>query len=148
MSFIDMGTEFANAKEPEIAPDDTYDLRCEGVDEFDDPQNEKKHLRVRIVFEDHDEYQAIFHYLALPAPWDEKRDADKGNKPGTTSRTKMLMLKRFLHAFNIPLTDTGFDPMDIPGSTARLGVKQDAREMNDGTVRRSNVIVLPNLPNE
>lgn len=146
MPFIDMGDEFADTKEPELAPEDTYDLRCEDVDHI--TEGGKNNIRVRIRIEGGD-FQPIFHYLALPQPdKDKKRDAEKGEELGTTSKWKMLMTKRFLHAFGVPYEANGFDPNDIMGASARLGVTQDSFTREDGSVMRNNKIQLPPLPHE
>lgn len=144
MPFIELGQEFGDAKEAELAPEGKeYDLVCHDVDEHQ--KDGKVSYRVTIRIEDSEgDYAPFSHFLPLPNPeLDQKNDEEKGHKPGTTSNAKMLMLKRFLHAFRVPYTTTGFDPQDIVGATARLPLKQ---EVYDG--RRNQRITLPPLPGE
>jgi hypothetical protein len=139
MTFIDLGKEYADAKEPEIAPEGPYDLRCKGVEHETD--GNKNNIRVQIEIEGAEDYAPIFHYMGLPKDDDDARDQEKGQKVGTTRNTKLLMLKRFMYAFKVPMDGTKFNPNDIPGSTARLNLKQDEWEG-----RRSNKLVLPPVP--
>lgn len=122
MGFIELGEEFGETKEIPLAPEGQYDLIC-GEPEHNTDMG-KNTIMVPIRFEDED-YANFRHYLALPqAERDKKNDEAKGHKPGTTSKTKLLMTKRFCQAFNIPMTDSGFDTNDISGASARLGVSQ------------------------
>lgn len=149
MSFIDLGQEFGDTKEPELAPEGkSYDLFCKDIEER--KGDGKNDIRVMILVEDPDhEFSPIFHYLALPQPEkDQRNDEEKGHKPGTTTRTKLLMTKRFLHAFGITFTSTGFSPQDIPGARARLPVTQGTFTRKDGSTGRNNSISLPMLPSE
>lgn len=144
MPFIDMGHEFGDTKEPVLAPSGKkYDLRCKDIEELD--KDGKRSIRVQILIEEPgQEYAPFSHFLSLPNPvLDQKSDEDKGNKPGTSSNFKRLQIKRFLTAFRIPFTGTGFDPQDIPGATARLELTQ---EMYEG--RNNQRLVLPPLPGE
>ena len=144
MPFIDMGTDFKDAKEAKVASNGPYDLKCRDTDHV--TEGEKNHIRVIIdILSDDpdDDYAPIFHVVALPSQRDSVRDAEKGNKDGTTRRMKQLMTKRFLYLFSIPHTDEGFDPQDILGATARGTLEQDEYQ---GMLK--NVIRLPRLPEE
>lgn len=149
MPFIDMGTEFGDTKEPELAPEGReYDLICKEIEENKDLAKGKNNIRVMILFESED-YAPMFHYIGLPIPEkDQRNDEDKGHAPGTTTRTKMLMLKRFLTAFNVPFAANGFNPQDIVGSRARLAVTQETYKRDDGSISRSNRVTIPPLPSE
>lgn len=147
MSFIELGDEFANTKEPEIAPEGKeFDLKVEAVDEERDENKKKHNIRLRVSIEhgrDEGPFQPIFHYIAVPnKKWDEAADKEKNRDKGETSRFKMLMLKRMLHYFNLPWENvTGFAPNDFVGQTARGGLGQQEYEG-----RVSNKLIVPNLP--
>lgn len=144
MPFIEMGDDFKDAKEGKTAPNGQYDLKCREVDHI--TEGGKNHIRVivDILADDPDtEYNPIFHTIALPSSKDAENDEKKGHKEGTTRKMKQLMAKRFLHLFDVPFTDDGFDPNDITGSTARATLEQDEYQ---GVTR--NVIRLPQLPEE
>lgn len=144
MPFIELGHEFGEAKEADLAPEGKpFDLVCHEIDEH--KKNEKTSIRVTIKIEDAEQNYAPFsHFLPLPhLELDQRNDEEKGHSPGTTSQAKLLMIKRFLNAFRVPFSNSGFDPQDIRGSRARLSLKQ---EIYDG--RRNQRLVLPNLSTE
>ena len=142
MPFIDMGKEFANAKETPMAPEGQYDLICKEVEQ----NNEKGWIRVQIAFDGNEDYAPFGHFLSLPdKEKDAAKDQEKDREVGTTSKFKMLMIKRFLKAFSVPMDKNGFDPNDIPGSTARLGV---STSVNEKTQQRNQQLNLPQLPEE
>lgn len=140
MPFIDMGKEFKDAKETPLAPEGEYDLLCKAVD-----HNTTKHyVQVTIGIEGED-YKDFNHFVNLANPErDAVTDADKGREPGTTTRNKMLFVKRFLEAFSVPYEAKGFDPNDIPGASARLGLTQTVGT----TGMRNQNINLPPLAEE
>lgn len=147
--FIEMGEEFGETKEPELAPEGKeYDLVCKDIEEYE--KDGKRSIRVLMLIEDPEgDYAPFSHFLALPSPEaDQRNDEEKGHKPGTTARTKMLMTKRFLHAFGVPYTNTGFDPQDIIGARARLPLTQETYKASDGQERRNQRLSLPPLPSE
>ena len=147
MPFIEMGEEFANAKETPLAPDGQYDLKIKALSE-DKVPGQKDNLIVDIPFETED-YLPIRHWIALPIPEkDARNDQEKGHKPGTTAHTKMLMAKRFCYLFNIPYDDTGFNTDDFLGARARVGVTQSSYTRTDGSEATNNKLVIPKLPDE
>lgn len=148
MPFIELGDEFGETREAVLAPaGKQYDLLCKDVEEYEKEVDGgvKKSLRVLIMIEDpENDFAPFSHFLALPNPTlDQRNDEEKSNPPGTTSKNKMLMIKRFLHAFRVPMTGNGFNPQDIPGARARLALTQDT--WNDQLNQR---IKLPPLPGE
>lgn len=146
MPFIQIGEEFGEVKEAPLAPEAEYDLLCHEVEH--DTEKGKNNLVVTIRFEGED-YQPFRHWIALPNPQrDVQNDQEKGHKPGTTAKTKMLMAKRFLHLFNVPYTDKGFDPNDIKGARARAPVTQGSFTSQDGSEVPVNRLNLPRLPDE
>lgn len=150
MPFIDMGDQFGDTKEAELAPEGKeYDLLCKEIEELE--KDGKKTIRVMILVEDPEEDYAPFsHFLSLPNPEkDQQNDEAKGHSPGTTGRTKMLMIKRFLHAFRVPFDSRGFDPQDIIGARARLPLTQEVNQQEGPYKgRRNQRLVLPSLPSE
>lgn len=147
MPFIDMGDQFAKAKETPLAPEGQYDLKVHSLSEDKVPE-QKDNLVIDIRFEAED-YLPIRHWIALPIPGKDKRnDEEKGHKPGTTAHTKMLMAKRFCYLFKIPYTDTGFNTDDFLGARARVGVTQSSFTRQDGSEATNNKLILPRLPEE
>lgn len=134
MSFIKLGAEFGATQEATLVPNGAYDLRATGFLYEEDKHRIRVNLEVENPPEGLDDVAPIFHYIFLPAPED---DADK-------SKSKMLFAKRFLYLFGVPYTDEGFDPEDIPGTSARKVTCE--QEEYDG---RHNVrIKLPQLPED
>ena len=147
MPFIDMGEEFAKAKETPLAPEGQYDIKVHALSEEKIP-GQKNNLVIDMRFETED-YLSIRHWIALPNPGkDARNDQEKGHDPGTTAKTKMLMAKRFCYLFGIPYTDTGFNTDDFLGATARVGVTQSSFTRQDGSEATNNKIILPRLPDE
>ena len=141
MPFIDMGEEFANAKETPLAPESEQDLKIAKL--AHDTDNGKNNLVIDIDIEG-GEYRGFRTWVGLPNPAaDRKRDEEKGRKPGETSKMKMLMAKRFCYLFNIPYDNNGFNTDDFLGATTRhLVVQQEI----DGQSGKRLVNALGNLP--
>ena len=147
MPFIEMGEEFANAKETPLAPEGQYDLKLHTLSE-DKVPGQKNNLVIDIRFET-EGYLPMRHWIALPLPEkDARNDQEKGHDPGTTAKTKMLMAKRFCYLFSIPYTDNGFNTDDFLGARARAGVTQSSFTRQDGSEATNNKIILPRLPDE
>ena len=147
MPFIELGEEFANAKETPLAPEGQYDLKIYALSE-DKVPGLKNNLVIDIRFEN-EGYLQFRHWVALPIPEkDARNDQEKGHDPGTTAKTKMLMAKRFCYLFSIPYTDTGFNTDDFLGSSVRGGVTQRSFTGKDGSEITVNGLILPKLPEE
>lgn len=148
MPFIEMGEEFAKAKETPLAPEGQYDLKVHALSE-EKVAGKKNNLVIDIRFETED-YLQFRHWISLPIPEkDARNDAEKGNDPGTTARTKMLFAKRFCYLFDIPYTDTGFNTDDFLGASTRAGVTQGTfTSTKDGSEVTVNRLILPRLPDE
>ena len=147
MPFIEMGEEFAKAKETPLAPEGQYDLKLHALAE-DKVPGQKNNLVIDIRFESED-YLPMRHWIALPIPEkDARNDVEKGHDPGTTAHTKMLMAKRFCYLFGIPYTDTGFNTDDFLGASARVGVTQSSYTRPDGSEATNNKLIIPKLPDE
>ena len=109
MGLIEM--PLGDAREPETVSDGRYDLRIEAQEEKENPNTGKKSIQVIIKIENPPagvEPMEIMHFIALPRP----DDTPQGRK------FKLLQTARFLHLFDIPYNEGGFDPDDLPGSTA------------------------------
>ncbi len=147
MVFISTDASFATAKEPVIAPEGTYDLEIIEADEYLSLNSGGRSIRVRIRFTGKSEYANLTHYLGLAnKEKDAARDAARGVAAGSTAEAKALMTKRFLHAFGIKWDAKGYDTNAFATRKARLDVTIDTQEMENGTVRKSNSIRLPALP--
>ena len=140
MPFIDVGTDFKNAKETPLAPEAQYDLRC-GAAEV---ETDKDRIVIPIEFES-GEYRPMRHFVNLPRAKDIDRDNERGVPHGTTTKNKQLMIKRFCYLFQIPYTDTGFDTDDVAGARARATVTTTP---TDDRGNSYNQVVLPRLPEE
>ena len=84
-----------------------------------------------------DTVQAIFNNLWLPMKDDEKKSKD----------FKMLMIKRFCVAFDIPM-DEGVNPGDFAGAQADLPVIKTFYKNKSGQEVPKNEIQIPNLVDE
>ena len=115
MSFINLGTDLNEVKEPEAVPEAMYDLVINKV------MNKEVNgvltgLNVIIGIEGHMDAADVFHHISLPVDDDDEEKA----------KFKMRFLKKFVTLFSLPFTADGIDPVDFPGATARgkLGLKE------------------------
>jgi hypothetical protein len=96
-------------------------------------------FRVTIGFETEDNVPNITQYISLPAENDEPKSA----------QYKVLLLKRFLEAFNIPYDQNGIDTermaMDMVGSRATCEVTVSEPDDNGNVYNR---IQVPRLRTE
>ena len=106
MSFIEMA--FKDAKEKECVPEGMYVLRAEDYTAYEDDNGEISRISVRHSIEGEPSAKAVFHNLWFPRKGD---DPEKVNN-------KLVFIKRYLELFNVPYKDGGFEPEEIPGSTA------------------------------
>jgi len=135
MSFIEIrGIE--DVKEPQIAPEDTYDLVIDDVKGGMKEGTDIHQIRVRIQIENADpeiEYAAIFHYLTgIGADDDEEK-----------AKFKMLSIKRFLALVGVDIVDSGFNEEDLMGCRFRAKLTQEEYQGNI-----SNRVLVPRLENE
>lgn len=141
MPFIEVAV--ADVKESEAVPEGVYDLRAFSA-EVRDSKKGKPMLVVGVSIESADFPNAapVSLFLSLPNSDDEPRAAE----------FKKLQIARFLHTFNVPHEDTGFDPDDIPGCTAeevKVGqrlVEEDANGQKLAEPFTVNEIQLKRLP--
>lgn len=152
MSFIKQA--IADAKESEVAPEGTYDLRVHSAEEHVKQGADKAtSVKCVILFETGDgNYMPINHYIPLVTG--DEEDDDKSSAEQKVNN-KLVMQKRFLELFNVSYQDDGFDPDDIAGATAEgVGVIQDIQEKNNltgevyATPFVSNKIRLPKSKSE
>lgn len=89
---------------------------------------------VSLGIEGHDDAPNVTHFISLPDGSDPSKD-----------NFKALMLKRFLHTFNIPFDSDGFDVETFPGST---GTAELTLSEPDDAGNVYNRLQLPKLPSE
>lgn len=120
MSFIEIPLE--GTMEEQTVPENTYSVRVESADEKTNNETGRFSImciiRVEDPPEDNPNPATIFHFLNIPNNGDEKKAVD----------FMMLEIKRFLVAFDVPFEGNGFNPEDIPGSTAELLVTEGEYE--------------------
>ncbi len=134
MPFIDMNLD--DVRERTAAPEGTYTLVIEEAS-LEESKSGKPMIRVILSFEGHTEFDNVWHYLSLPAAEDEPKSSD----------FKRLMLKRFLHHFNIP-SDGGFNTEDFLGARAECFVSQRPVDPDDPNSGVRNEVHIPRLPAE
>lgn len=133
MSFINLNLG-ADIKEGQAAPAGRYRVVIQSYEYGESREKKTPQYKVTCMVEGHD-YMPISHYVGIPSEKDDQK----------TANFKSLLLKRFLVAFNIPHSDTGFNPDDMNGCAA--DVELQLTEPNDsGDVY--NRIVIPRLKTE
>lgn len=98
-------------------------------------KNGADQLKVSIGIQGEDKAPNLTHFISLPGGGD---DAQKAN-------FKMLLLKRFLHAFKIPYDSDGFNVEDFVGSTASCDLTLSEPDDSGNIYNR---LQLPRLPSE
>lgn len=129
----------ADAREPELVPEATYKLeilshKCYGADNQqvdDDGDPARIQTVIRIDSDDHPNAELVYHTIWL-----------KGKEE--FQATTMRDLRRFLHCFEVPYEEDGFNPEDLDGANGECVVYQ--REGNDGVLRHA--LRLPRVPAE
>lgn len=141
MTFIP--ANFDDAREPQPAPNGKYRLQivsCEvGKTSAQSKNPGTPQYIVGLGFMEEEDVPNCRHYITLPAEGDEPK----------SFKFKLLLLKRFLHLFNVPYDRDGIDveqlSMDMVGADAMVEVKLG--EPNEkGNVY--NNIVVPPMPAE
>lgn len=135
--------DFDNVLESKPLPKGRYDTQIVAAEVKESGPNSKNPGRPMFQFtigftgptKEEQVAPTVRHFVSIPHPDDEPKSAD----------FKLLMLKRFLVAYNIPFSNS-FDPEDVAfnsiGATAQVEV--DLTEPNDsGDVY--NRIVTPRL---
>ena len=110
MSFINLGQDINEIKEPETVPEGMYDLVIEKVMEKKNEQGDLTGLNVILDVSGYVDAAPVFHHVSLPH---EDDDEDK-------TAFKLRFLKKFLDAFIIPFTKKGFDMVDFAGATGKV----------------------------
>ena len=141
MTYI--GVNFDEAVEPQPAPSGRYNLQITACDVAKTGPNSKvpgsPQFKVSVGFMDEQNVPNVTHFISLPNGQDEASSAN----------FKVLLLKRFLVAFNIPFDNNGIDvekmAMDMVGATANMEVKLDEPDDNGNVYNR---LVVPRIPSE
>ena len=110
MSFINLGQDINEIKEPETVPEGMYDLAIEKVIEKKDDQGNLTGLNVILDVSGYVDAAAVFHHVSLPVEDDDEEKA----------AFKLRFLKKFLEAFSIPFTKKGFDMVDFMGASGKV----------------------------
>lgn len=142
MTFI--ACNFDDAVEPQPASAGRYNLQITGCDVAKTGADSKvpgsPQFKVSIGFQDDPRVPNIMQYISLP---NEQDDAAKAN-------FKVLLLKRFLHLFNVKYDPKGIDveqmAMNMVGSVANVEVQLTEPDPKNGNVY--NRIIVPRLDKE
>lgn len=142
MPFIPVNLD--DVKEPKPAPEGRYRVQITGAKVTKASENSKHpghpQLQVTVGLPDEDSVPTFSHYISFPHPDDEPNSAN----------FKMLLLKRFLHAFDLPYDPKGIDTeklcMEMVGRSTEMAVTQQASNKDPSAM--FNALVLPRLPDE
>lgn len=131
MSFVSVNVE--EVKEPAPVEEGNYDLVCSNAEEKESKSSGKPMIACTIEIMEHPDAPTIFMFLPLPAEGDEPK----------ARNFKLLQLKRFLTAFDIPFDSDGFNVEDFNGATATQCRVKLSEPDDEGRVR--NEVVLPSI---
>lgn len=135
--FIPVNLEEAQESKP--VPGGMYDLTITTCDLTETKQGQKPQFKVGIAIDGHDEAPAVTHFVGIPS---DKDDAGQ-------MRFKMLLLRRFMNLFHIPVDPKGIDTDAIGG--ALIGAKAKAELQLSEPDDNGNVynrMVVPRLRSE
>ena len=114
-----------------------YDVTITGIpEEVLTRETKKPQLVVSLAIEGNPNAPELRHYLSLPQADDEPKKFE----------FKVLLLRRFADAFNIPFTAEGINLEDFPGQTAR-GIEIQLSEP-DANGNVYNRLVVPRMRGE
>jgi hypothetical protein len=137
-SFISAPISFDDVEDKTYGPKGLYDLR---VKDIKDRTADGKGYCVIVEFTkgpkdvNVENLNAIMHNLSDIS---QETDAEK-------AKTKMLFIKKLYHLFKVPLAGNSYDPMALLGKTAKDAMV-DIQEYPKGSGQKSNILVLPALP--
>lgn len=135
-SFIDVGTNLDEVKEPELLDSGTYMLRITDAKlRQSEDTGEYDSIMVTLEAEDQPDSAPIFHYIYLPT----KKCDDRQLKG------RLIFLKRFLNLFKIPYDGGKFNVDSFLGREALCVVRKTSFVKGDGTTAERNEIVLPKV---
>ena len=147
MSFIDLGDEYNDVQESKPLPEGKYFLRVQDVTEVN--EGGKHYLKIIHVTDDDmsDELgfvpSPVMHILSLPQITDDEKDVNAGRDAGTTTRFKLLNLKRYLTHFQCPMDGSSFQVEDLFGLTAKSVIRHE-----DYEGRPQAKLLVPQLESE
>lgn len=99
-------TGIADAKLPDVAPEDRYSLQVIGA-EHKKSNKGKLMTEIRIKIMGEERYKELRHYIMDELPEDPEK-----------AEGAQWRAQRFLDLFSIPYDDEGFDTEDFAGATA------------------------------
>lgn len=121
MSFVKINLK--GVKEPEVAPEGSYDLRCVKVMDSETKKKDPMTVLTIVIEGTPEKYAPIQEFITYP-------------NGGQYDELRQLALKRILTAFEIPYDEAGFDTDSLQGATCRELVTQ---EVGDDGVTRNRV---------
>lgn len=124
----------SDVQESRPVPNGRYDLVIASAEEAKTKKGADQ-IKVSLGIQGADTAPNVTHFISLPNGED---DAQKAN-------FKMLLLKRFLHAFRIPYDSDGFNVDDFAGSTASCDLMLSEPDESGNIYNR---LQLPRLPTE
>jgi Protein of unknown function (DUF669) len=124
----------SEVQESRPVPNGRYDLVIASAEEAKSKAGADQ-IKVSLGIEGHETAPNVSHYISLPGNGDEPQKAN----------FKMLLLKRFLHAFSIPYDNTGFDIETFAGATAKCDLTLSEPDDSGNIYNR---LQLPRLPSE
>lgn len=132
-------TSLDEIQEPKAAPAGTYELQITAAVEHLSGEKSKHpgapNIRVTLGFVDEPNVPNITHFISLPYGEEDE-----------SANFKLLMLKRFLHLFNVPyVPDAEQIRFSMIGATAAVDVGQ---KLNEETGDVFNTINIPKMRNE
>jgi hypothetical protein len=125
----------SDIQESRPVPNGRYDLVIASADEEKSKSSGKDQIKISLGIQGYDKAPNVTHFISLPG----------GDDDSQKSNFKMLMLKRFLHAFRIPFDSDGFDVQDFLGATASCDLTLSEPDDNGNIYNR---LQLPRLPSE
>jgi hypothetical protein len=112
--------DLTKAKEPEVAPEGQYDIRCVKVSQTETKKKEPMTVLTLRIEAGDENYAPVQEFITYP-------------NGGQYDDLRTLTLKRILTAFEVPFDDQGFDTDELLGKTVSVLLVQE--EGDDGVIR-------------
>lgn len=129
-------------KEPTNAPEGEYALQITDTDSYVKDTG-RGVMKVRIDFEDHDDYNSFNTWVVIPNQKIDIDDNPKGAEEGQKQFNRMLLgVKRFCAQWSVPFDD-GYNEEDFLGARCVGKVYEQERDGSPGTYDQR--LVTPRL---